>query len=138
MNTPELARIADIVPPAPPAATGSATVIYLVIAIMMVAAIYSIYRFRQSATSQLRRLRRQHQQGMTDKRQLAFELSLLICQQLQLHRISPDHPPANSPKQEWHQFAALLQYACFSRHSSDNDSLDRVLNEARFWLHRQP
>lgn len=133
MKTPELARIADIVSPSLPTPAETNTLFYLVIVILGIA-VFIIHRYRQSAISQLRRLRRQHRQGITDNRELAFRISELICNQLQLSRLSPYHIPAHSPNPGWNNFASRLQSACFSRQGPDNDLLNNLLDEASLWI----
>jgi hypothetical protein len=134
MDTPELARIADIIPPAP-APADTTTLFYLAVAILVMIA-YGIYRYIHSSTSQLQRLRRLHQRGTVDNRELAFRLNHLIRQQLHLSRLSPNHPPADVAREDWQAFIAALQSACFSHNSLDSDSFDRVLDQANNWIRK--
>jgi len=137
MKTPELAQIADILPPPLPVSAAGHSGLYVVLTVAFISVVIWFLTSRSHAW-QLHRLRRQHQQQTINNRQLAFNLAQLLCHEYHLPRFSPLLAPEHIDDNNWHNFAAELHTARFSRHSLDNDSLMQLLEKTRHWLQKKP
>jgi len=121
MNSSELEKIADILPPMAPAASTDSIwpVIFLIIFLLCTVGIY----FYRSNKQQLRRLHKKHLHKKINQRQLAFELAQLVTQK--------DHSPSNG---SWNIFHNQLQAACFSRNGLHEDAMKELMTSAEQWI----
>ena len=135
MSNSTLVQIADILPPAAPVAPASASVAFWVYVLLLILCIVlATIWYLRSSKQKLRRLRRQYQQRKLDSRQCAFRLSRLLCQRLQIARISTSLLPEQHDRTAWQTYATCLQAAYFSRHCINNNEITDLLDEAEQWL----
>ena len=139
MNTSELVQIADILPPVAPVSTSANVWFYVLLLTLFIAlASFSYLRSsKQQFKRRLRRLRRQYQQHKLDNRQCAFQLARLLCQNLQIPRISAFSLDTQLNNTAWNKFSTALQVACYSRQSLDKKTMTNMLDEAEAWLQQK-
>ena len=138
MNNSELVQIADILPPTAPVSPSVdlSLVFFLLITVVAVIGFW----YRRSSKQQLKRLRKQYQQHKIDNRRCAFQLSNLLRKKKPLHQYSQRHDPSTSSlsalqnNNAWQEYSTMLQVACFSRQSLDDDAMSKLLQETERWL----
>ena len=137
MKSPELAQIADILPPPVPIVSPGYTSLIIALLLLLIAAIIWS-RYTRSSTRHFHRLRRQYQQKRIDNRLLAFRLTRLLCHRYDLPRFSPSLAPQSLDNTDWQHLADKLQAACFSREGMNDESLAELLDKVSQWLQKSP
>ena len=117
----ELVQIADILPPDAPVTSSDFIGIYLFILITIF--VFISFAFWLSSKHQFKQLRRRYQNKKIDSRYCAFEI---------INLLSP--ACVNQNNIAWQEYAKALQFACYSRHSLDNDKMMQLLNKTEQWL----
>jgi hypothetical protein len=135
MSTPELAHIADIIPPTL-VTSESGDPLYIIVPLIIIAAI-GFYLYYRSSVSQVRHLRRAHRQRRINNRRIAFHLRRLLCQHLKLERFSPHSPPSNVTAVDWYRFAMRVEDSCFGRTDPEDQLLNEILDEAQNWMRKR-
>ena len=135
MSTPELARIADIIPPVP-VTSESGEPLYIIVPLIIIAVV-GFYLYYRSGISQVRQLRRAHRLRRKNNRHIAFHLRHLLCQQLDLERFSPRTPPPNVTAIDWYRFAMRVEASCFGRADPQDQLLSEILDEAQRWMRKR-
>jgi len=139
MKTSELVQIADILPPVAPASTSDNIWFYVLLLTLFIA--LASFRYLRSSKQQfklrLRRLRRQYQQHKLNNRQCAFHLTRLLCQKLQIPRLSASALSQHQNSKAWQEYVAALHVARFSRQGLNDDAMKQLLVEAESWLQQR-
>ncbi len=137
MNAGGSVHIADILPPSAPVSSSVHIWLYVLLLLVSVAIAVSIFvyiRYVASGRYQLRRLHQQHLRHKTGNRQLALQLNRLLCQRLELPRISTSAFLGHQDNRQWQLFSTALLLACFSRKDPDDDAMQALLNAAGQWF----
>lgn len=145
MKTPAtgLEGIADITPPLLPAETGLDPILVFAVTCVLLALITValVWRVRRTpvarARHQLTRLHAAYRDRQINKRNTSYRIAAILRAGLQQAVISATTPlPARlrTEQQRWNDFVAQLKQARYTRASCDEQQLDALFEDARYWL----